>query len=181
VPKGLRHTAREVAGGQDLSLGEFVRQALMRAIKSAGAKATLSTGTRISMETFNSARQRAALVDFGKALGSRDSSLRRDECGDPRSNGRRGHIYAAPEGFILVIMGWSALGWGRAKRALAFARVSRDGDDEGILILDRLPTKTEAEAIGQYPGVAKRKEIGPEQQKTLQERARGWSKNPLAA
>jgi hypothetical protein len=40
VPKGLRHTAREVARGQDLSPGEFVRQALMRAIESAGAKAT---------------------------------------------------------------------------------------------------------------------------------------------
>jgi hypothetical protein len=74
-----------------------------------------------------------------------------------------------------------AQGWNKAKRALAFARVSQDGDDEGILILDRLPTKTEAEAIRHHLGVAKRKEIGPEQLKTLQERARGWSKNPLAA
>jgi hypothetical protein len=132
------------------------------------------------METFNAARQRAALIDFAKALGSRDSALRRDECGDPRINGRRGHIYAAPEGFMLVVMGWSTLGWGNAKRALAFARVSQDGDDEGILILDRLPTKSEAEAIRHYLGVAKRKDIGPEQLKTLQERARGWSKNRLS-
>jgi hypothetical protein len=131
------------------------------------------------METFNSARQRAALVDFAKALGSRDSALRRDECGDPCINGRRGHIYAAPEGFMLVIMGWSANNWNKAKRALAFARLSQDGDDEGILILDRLPAKTEAEAIRHYLGVAKRKEIGPEQLKTLQERARKWSKNRL--
>jgi hypothetical protein len=132
------------------------------------------------LETFNSVRQRAALIDFAKALGSRDNALRRDECGDPRINGHRGHIYAAPEGFMLAVMGWSVQGWNKAKRALAFAKVSQDGDDEGILILDRLPTKTEAEAIRHYLGVAKRKEIGPEQLKTLQERARKWSKNRLS-
>jgi hypothetical protein len=42
VPKGLRHIAREVARGQDLSLGEFVRRALLRAIE--GAKATKTDG-----------------------------------------------------------------------------------------------------------------------------------------
>jgi hypothetical protein len=120
-------------------------------------------------------------MDFASALGSRDKALHRDECGDPRINGRRGHIYAAPEGFMLAVMGWSANGWNKAKRALAFASLSQDGDDEGILILDRLPTKTEAETIRHYLGVAKRKEIGPEQIKTLQERARKWSKNRHSA
>jgi hypothetical protein len=37
TPKGLRNIAREVARGQSLSLGEFVRRALLRAIE--GAKA----------------------------------------------------------------------------------------------------------------------------------------------
>jgi hypothetical protein len=36
-------------------------------------------------------------------------------------------------------MGWSANGWNRAKRALSFAELTNDGDDEGALILDRLP------------------------------------------
>jgi hypothetical protein len=141
----------------------------------------VGAGAALNMESFNAAVQRARLNEFAAALGSRDIALRRDECGDPRINGRRGHIYAAPEGFMLAVMGWSAQGWNKAKRALAFARVSQDGDDEGILILERLPTKSEAAVIRHYLGVAKRKEIGPEQLKTLQERARGWSKNPLAA
>jgi hypothetical protein len=42
VPKGLRHTAREVAREQGMGLGEFVRQALMRAIE--GAKAPQGGG-----------------------------------------------------------------------------------------------------------------------------------------
>jgi hypothetical protein len=130
------------------------------------------------METFNAGRQRAALVDFAAALGSRDSALSRDECGDPRISGRRGHIYAAPEGFMLAVMGWSANGWNKAKRALAFARVSQDGDDEGILILDRLPTKPEAEAIRHYLGVAKRKELSREHLAALAQRAFKSSKNP---
>jgi hypothetical protein len=37
VPKGLRHTAREVAREQGMGLGEFVRHALARAIESAKA------------------------------------------------------------------------------------------------------------------------------------------------
>jgi hypothetical protein len=50
------------------------------------------------MEIFNAAAQRAALLEFGKALGSRDNALRRDECGDPAIFGTRGHIYACPGG-----------------------------------------------------------------------------------
>jgi hypothetical protein len=42
TPKGLRSIAREVAKEQSLSLGEFVRRALARAIESAGAKAPQS-------------------------------------------------------------------------------------------------------------------------------------------
>jgi hypothetical protein len=37
TPRGLRHVARKAAAAQDLSLGEFVRRALMRAIESAKA------------------------------------------------------------------------------------------------------------------------------------------------
>ena len=40
--------------------------------------------------------QRLALLELVKALGARDNSLRRDECGDWRIEGRSGHIYAVP-------------------------------------------------------------------------------------
>jgi hypothetical protein len=38
------------------------------------------------------------------------------------------------------------MGWTYAKKALGFAKLTNDGDDEGALFLDRLPTKSEAEA-----------------------------------
>jgi hypothetical protein len=41
--------------------------------------------------------------------------------------------------------------------------VTQDGDDEGILFLDRLPTALEAEVIRDKLSIRKRREIGEEQ------------------
>ena len=130
------------------------------------------------METYDSSTQRASLLKFAKALGSRDAALRRDECGDPAIHGKTGHIYAVPGGYQLCVMGWAGLGWGNAKRAMNFAKATQDGDTEGCLFMARLPTKAEAEVIRHYIGVAKRVEFSPEHVATLQARARGWAKNP---
>ena len=110
-------------------------------------------------------RQRPALLDLTKALGCRDNSLRRDECGDWRVEGRNGHVYAVPgsldrpatPGFQIYAAG-SARWWSFAKKALTpFAEITNDGDDEGMLFLDRLPTADEAETIRQYVGLAKKR------------------------
>jgi hypothetical protein len=60
-------------------------------------------------EPFNAAAQRGRLLEFAAALGSRDSALRRDECGDPR------------------IIGGA---WGYAKKAMSFSKVTQDGDED---------------------------------------------------
>jgi hypothetical protein len=39
---------------------------------------------------------------------------------------------------------------------MAVTKLARDGDDEGSLFLDRLPTKAEAEIIRKWAGVAKK-------------------------
>jgi hypothetical protein len=52
-----------------------------------------------------------ALAVFAAALGSASRALRRDECGDPRINGKRGHIYAVPEGFQLYCVCESRKAW----------------------------------------------------------------------
>jgi hypothetical protein len=44
------------------------------------------------MEIFPPTKQRSALLEFASAIGSRSRALRRDECGDWRINGKRGHI-----------------------------------------------------------------------------------------
>jgi hypothetical protein len=109
-------------------------------------------------DKFPPERQKAALIPFAKALGSRDSALRRDECGDWRIAGTHGHVYAVPNGFQFFVMGWTARGWKAAKDVLP-GIVCNDGDDEGGFILNRLPTETEAVSIRKWAGVAKKREV----------------------
>jgi hypothetical protein len=56
--------------------------------------------------------------------------------------GKSGHGYADGDGFLLYVMtGESPRRWGFVKKRLAsFCRPSQDGDDEGCLRLDRLPS-----------------------------------------
>jgi hypothetical protein len=120
------------------------------------------------------ARQRAALLKLVETLGCRDACLRRDECGDWRVNGKFGHIFAVPgvldrptgEGFQIYYRGApefeepnSSQGWTWAKKAMAFCAVANDGDGEGVLFLDRLPTPTEAEIIRDKLRIPKKREL----------------------
>lgn len=123
--------------------------------------------------------QRPALLKLAEALGCRDACLRRDECGDWRINGKYGHIYAVPgipwggmekmEGFQLYFRGAaefdepsSSRGWTFAKEAMSFAKVTQDGDEEGMLFLDRLPTPQEAEVIRDKLRIPKKAEYSEE-------------------
>ncbi len=117
-------------------------------------------------------KQKMMLEPFAKALGSADNAFRRDECGDWRINGSRGHVYAAPEGFQIFVKARSKLAWTWAKRSLAFAVVTQDGDDEGILLLDRLPTPDESTTVRDYTGIRKRQELSPENLAAAKERGK---------
>lgn len=124
---------------------------------------------------------RSALLAFGEALGSAASALRRDECGDPRINGRHEHIYACEGGYLLYVVARSPQAWTWAKKALAFARVTQDGDEEGIMTMDRVPTEAEAAAIRRYVGVRKRLDLSVERIEALRERGRVLAKTALRA
>ena len=102
---------------------------------------------QILPDKFPPERQRAALIPFAKALGSRDSALRRDECGDLRIAGTHGHVYAVPNGFQFFVMGWTARGWKAAKDVLPGV-VCNDGDDEGGFILCRPRPKPSRSEVG---------------------------------
>jgi hypothetical protein len=124
------------------------------------------------------ARQRKALVRLVQALGSWDRALQRDECGDPRLIGKYGHIYAVlgtldrphVEGFQIYFRGAEefeepppkSTAWAHAKKAMAFTTATHDGDAEGVLFLDRLPTAAEAEIIRHKLGIRKRVEYDEE-------------------
>ena len=54
---------------------------------------------------------------------------------------------------------WTSQGWTYAKRALAFAELTNDGDLDGAFFLDRLPSPEEAEIVRRYIGIAKKAEF----------------------
>jgi hypothetical protein len=118
--------------------------------------------------------QRPALLELVKALGCRDNALRRDDCGDWHIEGRSGHVYAVPgsldgpatRGFQIYVAG-SSRWWAAAKRSLAFAGMTSDGEDEGMLFLDRLPTPVEAEVIRHFVGIAKKRILSDAERERL--------------
>jgi hypothetical protein len=103
--------------------------------------------------------QRSRLLELQAAIDASQTTagrptLTRDACGDWAIFGRLGHIYAAPEGFQLVIStGERPKAWTWIKKRLTFCRLSQDGDDEGVLLLDRIPTPAEAELIREALGI----------------------------
>ena len=91
------------------------------------------------------------------------NTLRRDQCGDPTIIGSRGHNRACDGTFYICLECRSALAWTHAKRQLAsFSMVHRDGDQEGILILSRLPDESEAATLRRYVGLRQTREVSPE-------------------
>lgn len=103
---------------------------------------------------------REALLPLLEALNCRRTCLRRDECGDWAVRGLKGHLYAVPEGFQIFVLGCgSARKWGAAKKALAFAKITQDGDNEGGMIFSGLPTPAQAASIRRYCAIPKRREL----------------------
>lgn len=126
--------------------------------------------------------QRPALLKLVEALGCREAALRRDECGDWRLGGETGHIYAVPgsiarpniEGFQIFVFCETVRQWSAAKSQMKpFTELTNDGDNEGALFLDRLPTNgppDEAEIIRRYVGLTKRRVDSEETIAAVQER-----------
>ena len=65
---------------------------------------------------------------------------------------------------LYVTTNQSARRWTNIKARLDFCRVSQDGDDEGALVLDRLPTAAEGEAIREALGLRKRRHLSEDAQ-----------------
>jgi hypothetical protein len=129
------------------------------------------------MDCYPTSDQRKALLELAEALGSRKAALHRDECDDWRISGSHGHVYAVPgitgerkPGFHFFVLNWKGLGWANAKRALSFAKLTNDGEDEGSVFLDRLPTRAEAEVLRHYCGIHKKAEYGEEALAVLRDR-----------
>jgi hypothetical protein len=105
---------------------------------------------------------RDSLLKLAVALNISLTQLRRDECDDWMIRGRRGHIYADADGYLIVVHVGTARSWTNTKTALAFCRVTQDGDDEGCLQLHRPPGEHEAAELRHHLKLRKRREDSPE-------------------
>ncbi|MGJ4899448.1 hypothetical protein ACQR2B_30990 [Bradyrhizobium oligotrophicum] len=105
--------------------------------------------------TLHSLRQRdkAELQQLLGALNGAKNGFRLDHCSDYMIAGSRGEIRACNGTFSIYIRTHSIRAWNFAKKQLHFCVVRQDGDDEGILTLDRLPTEAEAKVIRDYVGL----------------------------
>jgi hypothetical protein len=138
------------------------------------------------MDIYPAAVQRQALLTLMPALGCSDTALRRDECGDPVIAGKHGHIYAVcgtldEPGFMIYVSCETLKGWTYAKRALSFARLENDGDEEGIVFLGRLPSKSGPDAIRSYCGIRKKADLSEESLAQLRERGKQLAETRRAA
>lgn len=113
-------------------------------------------------------RDRAMLEKLLKALDASPSAARRDLCGLWVLQGKCG--YASTWGdnatyglTVAPLRGMSKLAWTWAKKRLAFAELTQDGDTEGCFRLHRLPTAEEAKEIRAIVGIRKRTELSPEE------------------
>ena len=62
--------------------------------------------------------------------------------------------------------------WTYAKKQLtSFSMVHQDGDQEGILILARMPDANEAATLRRYVGLRQTREVPPERAQKLREHA----------
>jgi hypothetical protein len=102
--------------------------------------------------------RRIQLETLLRALGASPRALRLDGCGDWAIIGKLGHIFLDGQEFLLcVTTDESVRRWFNVKQQLSFCRLTQDGDDEGCLHLDRLPTNIEASAIRKALGIRKRR------------------------
>jgi hypothetical protein len=137
--------------------------------------------TRPVVAVHNHADDRVRLHALLTALDASSVALRRDlnrsegRKGDIGIHGKLGHIYADGTGFLLCVNAkderyQSLRRWTNIKRRLAFCRITQDGDDEGCLRLDRLPTSAEAVSIREALGIKRKRHLTPENLATLKNR-----------
>ena len=123
---------------------------------------------------------RAQLEPFLAALDASPTALERPNCrgwiGDYQITGKHGHVLADHAGYLLYVTS-TLQRWKKAKRILP-GTVTQDGDDEGIVRLDRLPTPAEAELIRDLIGIRKRRHMTADALSSLG-RAREAIKSPL--
>lgn len=129
----------------------------------------------------SAAAHRAHLEALLTVLDATRRAFRRDSCGYWVIKGKRGHIYADGKGFLIVVGTEGSIRlWTNTKRKLGFCQVTQDGDDEGCLHLDHLPTPAEADLIRDALKIRRKRHYTPDQLATIAARLRkNATRDPL--
>ena len=105
---------------------------------------------------------RERLVALLNALDASPRCLERPVCrgwiGDWQITGKHGHAMTDDTAYLIYAQA-TPRRWTSIKQSLAFCKLTQDGDDEGILCLNRLPNEAEAEAIRDALGFRKRRHM----------------------
>src|SRR5262245_24394302 len=111
------------------------------------------------------------------ALDAAGNQMRLDECRTWIIMGKWGYVATWGDGarwFNYCAPG-SARRWDKIRRALSpLGKCTQEGDDEGIIRIDRLPTAEEATAIRKAVGLSKRPFVNPEVVKANLSRPSVW-------
>jgi hypothetical protein len=116
------------------------------------------------MDTYTSHAEffadKAKLQTMLVALDAAHSQLRLDSCRTWTIRGKRGYLATWGNGvrWLIYCAPGSARKWNRIRQALSpLGRCTQDGDDEGIIRIDRLPTHEQAALIRKAIGLVRRR------------------------
>lgn len=124
------------------------------------------------MKEINHKDDRKLLLELLEHLDVSDNNLKRDELDYWNIVGRKGHIFTDSKLWYVFVSCESKRKWTAVKAKLKFLEISQDGDAEGILKQERMPSQEEAEVIREVLGLRKRPIYTEEYRATLIERGK---------
>ncbi|MDN4984651.1 hypothetical protein QY049_15720 [Bradyrhizobium sp. WYCCWR 13022] len=120
-------------------------------------------------------QDRAELDTLRCAINATGSSLKRDECGDWTLSASRGAVRVCDGVYRAYVGCRSARHWGSVKKSLdAFCTVTLDGDQEGIVRIDRVPAEDQAHQLRDAIGLRRAPSFSTEHRLALSQRAQSW-------
>jgi hypothetical protein len=119
------------------------------------------------MSRISRTADRELLLALTESLSVSQGRLHRDPCGDWVIVGTRGHILTDGINAYAYLPFETARRWERVKRLLDFMAVVQDGDTEGVLRFDGMPTPAQAEVLRQVLGLRKATPLTDERRAAL--------------
>lgn len=101
----------------------------------------------------NRLEDKRLLNTLSKYLKISPSRMRLDVYGDWNVVGKKGKIFTDGQLWYLYVSPENSRVWNNIKKKLAFMDLSQDGEDEGILKLERMPSESEAKVVRKVLGM----------------------------